>query len=346
MRRTVAASLSNALCTLAERSATTSSDWGVGVVWTCKPASAAVSSSTIRVRSPNEMRARRGGSGGGKKRQIAMMMSSASTPAPSSRGRLTSKPTVEGQPLGRHDGKRRERDPRPDLELAAMGRLHDGRPRRRQRQAVGWLELRNRIRKQIHAEPGAIHLAGDDLFDGVEAGQVGFAERRNGRGRDGPAAAVRPDHGHRRCTRLGHDGDGFVRMEAVAGDAGRQQPLTEVLHQDRKRDAQREVGLMEIEADQHLTKGLVADEDERRLQAADQRPAECRAAQVLAAGDVDVLQVDIGQTGTAVALSSSAKMSLPARWAETDVASLGTGRTRSCAWAVASVNGRTSSRWP
>src|SRR4029077_16214480 len=175
-RRTVAASLSNALCTLAERSATTSSDWAVGVVWTWRPASAAVRSNTIRVRSPSELRARRGGNGGGKKRQMATMMTSASTPAPRKRGRVTSKPTVKGQPFGRHDGKRRQRDPRPDLELARMGRLDNTRPGRRQRQAVGWLQLRNRVRKQVHAEPRALHLAGDGLLDGVQAGQVCIPE--------------------------------------------------------------------------------------------------------------------------------------------------------------------------
>src|ERR1700674_1737538 len=269
MRRTAAASLSSALCTLAERSATTSSDWADGVVWTWKPASAAVSSSTIRVRSPSEMRARRGGKGGGKKRQIATMMTSASTPAPRKRGRVRSKPTVEGQPLGGHDGQRRERDPGPDLELAWMGRLHHARPGRRQCQAVGWLELRNGIGKQVHAEPGALHLAGDDLLDGVQARQIRIPEGGDGRGCDWATAAVRADHGDggRSCFR--HDRHRFVRMEAVAGDAGGQQPLTQVLDQDRKRDTQWEVRLMQIEADQHLPKRLIADEDQGRLQAAE-----------------------------------------------------------------------------
>src|SRR5437879_2970157 len=137
MPRTMAASLSSALCTLADRSAATSNDCLLGVVWTWMPASDAVSSSTISVRRLSERRARLGGNGGGKTRQMTTMIASASTPAPRNRGRVTSKPTVEGQPFGRHDGERRQGDPPPDLQLAAVGRLDGDCPRWCQRKTVG-----------------------------------------------------------------------------------------------------------------------------------------------------------------------------------------------------------------
>src|SRR2546426_12385987 len=139
IRRTAAASLSSALCTLAERSATTSNDWADGVVCTWNPASAALKSSTITARRPSEIRARGGANGGGKNRQMATITTSARAPAPRRRGRVSSKPTGEGQPLGRHDGERGERDPWPDLELAAVGALRDGRFCWRQREPIGWL---------------------------------------------------------------------------------------------------------------------------------------------------------------------------------------------------------------
>src|ERR1700693_5837590 len=101
----MAASLSSALCTLADRSAATSSDCWLGVVWTWKPASEAVSSSTISVRSPRDRRARRGGNGGGKRRQMATMTASARTPAPRERGGGSLKPPVGGQALRREQGR-------------------------------------------------------------------------------------------------------------------------------------------------------------------------------------------------------------------------------------------------
>src|SRR5690348_17979118 len=99
----------------------------------------------MSARRPSERRARRGGNGGGKKRQVATMTASARTPAPRNRGRVTSKPTVEGQPFGRHDRERRQRNPRPDLELASVGGLDANRPRWWQRQPVGRFELRDRV---------------------------------------------------------------------------------------------------------------------------------------------------------------------------------------------------------
>ena len=52
---------------------------------------------------------------------------------------------------------------------------------------------------------------------------------------------------------------------------------------------------MKIEPNQYLPERLVANQNQRRLQAADERPAERRVPKILAAGDVDVLQVDIRQ---------------------------------------------------
>src|SRR2546426_1167109 len=206
IRRTAAASLSSALCTLAERSATTSNDWADGVVCTWNPASAALKSSTITARRPSEIRARRGANGGGKNRQMATITTSARAPAPRRRGRVSSKPTVEGQPLGRHDGERGERDPWPDLELAVVGRLRDGRSCWRQREPIGWFELRDGVREQIHAEPGALELACDGLLHGVEAGGICIAERRDRRSGERAAAAGRPDGGYCRCTGCGPRG--------------------------------------------------------------------------------------------------------------------------------------------
>src|SRR2546427_10722253 len=260
IRRTAAASLSSALCTLAERSATTSSDCEAGVVCTWNPASAALMSSTISAGRQSEIRARRAGNGGGKKRQMATMTTSARTPAPRRMGRVSSKPAVEGQPLGRHDGERGERDPWPDLELAVVGRLRDGRSCWRQREPIGWFELRYGVREQIHAEPGALELACDGLLHGVEAGGICIAERRDRRSGERAAAAVRPDGGYCRCTGFGPDGDGLVRMGAVAGGAGRPQPLTQVLHEDGEGDPQRQGGPGRLGPGQHLAGQAIADQ--------------------------------------------------------------------------------------
>src|SRR5260370_15127858 len=281
MARTVAASLSNALCTLAETSATTSSDWEDGAVCTWNPARDAVRSTTISVRNPSERRARLGGSGGGKNRQIATMMTSATTPAPRKRGRVTSKPTVEGQPLGRHDRKRRERDPGPDLEQAAVGRLDGRGPSRRQRQAVRGLELRNRIRKKIDAEPGALDFPGDALLRGVQAGKIRVRERGDRCGRQRATAAVRPDHTDGRGSRLGDDRDGLVRMEAVARNARGQHPLAQVLHEDGKRDPQRQVRFVEIEAQQYLPERLRGGQHQGGRLGASPRPGAGEEIEVL-----------------------------------------------------------------
>src|SRR5256712_4852134 len=224
IRRTAAASLSSALCTLAERSATTSNDWADGVVCTWNPASAALKSSTITARRPSEIRARGGANGGGKNRQMATITTSARAPAPRRRGRVSSKPTVEGQPLGRHDGERGERDPWPDLELAVVGRLRDGRSCWRQREPIGWFELRDGVREQIHAEPGALELACDGLLHGVEAGGICIAERRDRRSGERAAAAVRPDDGYCRCPGFGHDRGRLPPVGAGAGGPGRHPP--------------------------------------------------------------------------------------------------------------------------
>src|SRR5438876_653095 len=118
----------------------------------------------MSARRPSDNLARRGDNGGGKRRQMATMTASARTPAPRNRGRLTSKPTVEGQPFGGDYRERRQRDPRPDLELASVRGLDGDRPRWWQRQPVGRLELRDRVGEQIHAEPRALHLARDHLL--------------------------------------------------------------------------------------------------------------------------------------------------------------------------------------
>src|SRR5213593_1811800 len=262
IRRTVAASVSSALWTLAERSAATSKDWRLGVVWIWNPASDAVIKRTISTRRPSENRARPRGSGGGKIRQMATMIASARTPAPRKRGRVSSKPTVEGQPLGRHDAQRGQCDPGPDLELAMMRRLDCRRASGREGQTVWGFQLRDRIGKKIDAEPGALRFASNQLLDGVGAGHVGVAEGRDRSRCDRAAAAIRPDHAHSRCPGLGHDRDRLVGVETVARDARRQHPLAQVLRQDRERDPQRQVGFMQVEAEQYPAERVLANENE------------------------------------------------------------------------------------
>src|SRR6266851_232162 len=154
MRWIVASSVSCALLTLAERSATTIKDCEDGLVCSSKPARAPVSSTTIRTLSPSEVRARRGESGGAKRRQMTMIAASATTPAPKKMGRVSSKPTMECQPFDDDDGKRDQRDPGPDLELASVddmcSRCVLG---RRERESFDWLELRDLLRKEIDGEP-------------------------------------------------------------------------------------------------------------------------------------------------------------------------------------------------
>src|ERR1700694_4393279 len=91
-----------------------------GVVCSSKPASAPVSSTTIRTLSPRDVRARRGDGGGANRRQMRMTAPSATAPAPKKMGRVSSKPTVECQPFDHDHAQRKQRDPWPDLELAVV----------------------------------------------------------------------------------------------------------------------------------------------------------------------------------------------------------------------------------
>ncbi len=52
---------------------------------------------------------------------------------------------------------------------------------------------------------------------------------------------------------------------------------------------------MQVETEQNLSKRLVADEHERRLEAGDEGATEFAGAKILAAGNVHVLQIDIGE---------------------------------------------------
>ena len=52
---------------------------------------------------------------------------------------------------------------------------------------------------------------------------------------------------------------------------------------------------MNVEAEECLADGFIAHHHQWGLQARDQRPAEGRRAQVLAAGDMDILQIDVRQ---------------------------------------------------
>src|SRR5438270_1042119 len=295
MRRTAVASLSSELCTLADRSAATSNAWFGGRVSTWRPARARVSKATISTRSASETRERPADSGGGNTRQMRTISARAKTPAPTSRGRVSSKPTVEGQPFGGDDAQGGQRDPGPDLQLARMRRLHGGRPGWRKGQTVRRLELRDRVREQIDGEPGWLDFAADRLLDRIEAGWVGVRERADrARGERAPAA-IRTDDAHGGRAGIRNDGHRFIRMKTAARHAGRQHPLAEVLDEDGKRDPQRQIRLVDVEAEERLADGFIAHHHQRRLQARDQRPAKGRLAQVLAAGDMDVLQVDVRQ---------------------------------------------------
>src|SRR5260370_36536886 len=86
-------------------------------------------------------------------------------------------------------------------------------------------------------------------------------------------------------------------MKAVARHARRQDPLAEVLDQDRKGDPQRQVRFVQVETEQNLSKRLVADEHERRLEAGDEGATELAGAKILAAGNVQILQIEIGEQG-------------------------------------------------
>src|SRR5437773_10565985 len=111
MARTMAVSRSMALCVLAERSARTMTDCSGGEVWNSKPASAPVRSRTMRTRRPSDIRARHGGRGGARRHQTKTTAASAIAPAPRKRGRVSSKPTVEGEPFGEEHDEGDEGDP-------------------------------------------------------------------------------------------------------------------------------------------------------------------------------------------------------------------------------------------
>src|SRR4029077_964756 len=97
---------------------------------------------TIRARSPSEARAWRGERGGARRHQMKKIAASATRPAPRNRGRLRAKPTEKSEPLEHDQAQRSERDPWPDLELAAMRGIDGDRVGvRRQGDAVGGLEL-------------------------------------------------------------------------------------------------------------------------------------------------------------------------------------------------------------
>src|SRR5450759_5308375 len=113
----------------------------------------------ISTRIPSEVRARRGASGGARRSQITTIATSARRPAPTKRGRFRSKPTMERQPFEHDDAQGDERDPRPDLELAAMeGMNRRGCVDRRQGETVGGLELGDLLGKEIDGEPRPVDL--------------------------------------------------------------------------------------------------------------------------------------------------------------------------------------------
>src|SRR5260370_21322998 len=148
MRFPAASSVAWGFCTLADRSATTIRDWAEGVVCSSKPASAPVSSTTIKARRPSETRARRGASGGDNRFQMTAIAASARIPAPTKRGRVRSKPTMKGKPFQDDQAERAQGNPRPDLELAAMEAVDGDRAvDRRKRDAVGRRELRDLVRE-------------------------------------------------------------------------------------------------------------------------------------------------------------------------------------------------------
>src|ERR1700687_2713519 len=270
MRWTVASSVSWALWTLAERSATTINDWEGGVVCSSNPASAPVSRTTIRIRSPREVGARRGESGGVWRRQMTMIAASATRPAPKKMGRVRSKPTMERQPLDHDHAERDQCDPWPDLELAAPGHMCcRGVRGRRKGEAFDWLELRGLLGKEIDCEPRLLDLSRDGLLDRVQAHQSGIAERGDRPSGQRATAAVRPHDSDGGGARRRDYGDRLVGMEAVAGHARWQDPPAQVLHQDWERHPQRQIRVVQVETEQGLPERLVADEDQRRLQAGD-----------------------------------------------------------------------------
>src|SRR5712691_1435864 len=116
-------------------------DCVAGVVCSSNPARAPVSRTTISTRRPSEILARRGASGGARRSQMMTIAASANAPAPKKRGRVRSKPTVEGQPFDHDDTKRDEGDPGPDLERAVMRGRSSSRAGERQRETFGRFEL-------------------------------------------------------------------------------------------------------------------------------------------------------------------------------------------------------------
>src|SRR5450759_1533605 len=141
---------------------------------------------------------------------------SATSPAPRKRGRVKSKPTVESQPLEHDQTECGKRDPGPDLELAAVDRVDGDRVVvRRQCDAVGWLELGDLVREEIHCEPRPVRFPGYSLLARVEAGQVGLAKGGDRTAGQRSTAAVRPHDGDGGGACLRDDRHGLVGMKAV-----------------------------------------------------------------------------------------------------------------------------------
>ena len=82
-------------------------------------------------------------------------------------------------------------------------------------------------------------------------------------------------------------------MEAAARHRRWQHPLAQVLHQDRKTQAERKVRFVEVESKERLAERLVSHQHERRLHAGDESTSKARGGEVFAARDVNVLQRDI-----------------------------------------------------
>src|SRR5260221_8381330 len=105
-------------------------------------------------RSPNEVCARRRSNGGRRRSQMTTIATSASTPAPTKRGRVSSKPTMERQPFDDDDAEGDQCDPGPDLELPLMKGMGGRRGvDRRQGQKFGRLELGDLLGGEIDCEP-------------------------------------------------------------------------------------------------------------------------------------------------------------------------------------------------
>ncbi len=165
----------------------------------------------------------------------------------------------------------------------------------RQGEAVDGNQLRSGVGEEIDRKPGTIGIAEHRLLDRIDAEQIGIRKRGDRTCRKLAAAAVGSDNRDRLRAGLRDDGHSLVWMEAPTRHGGRQHPFAQVLHQHRKADAERKVRVVDVETDEDLPEGSVADQDQRRLQAGDQRAAESRCMHVLALCDVHVLQRDVVQ---------------------------------------------------